>query len=153
MNTTMLLDPDDTVEGRHEQRRQAARQRWPEFPAADLETRSGFLVDKGSGLLFKPVSHVVFARHVEVAPGAAIAGFYNSGSQLHFFERASNPGTLGELEAQEAARANHEREREQAHRAFVASQPRRILRLCDVDDDWEMPTVREAARLLLDHSC
>ena len=44
----------------------------------------------------------------------------------------------------EAARARQQQEREQAHARFLASQPRRTLRLCDFDSDWEMPTVREA---------
>ena len=122
--------------------------------SSDLETRSGYIVDRGSGILFKPVRHVVFASGIAVDnEGKKSAGFYDDGSDLHFFERAQNPGTVAELEAQEAARANQERAREQAHRTFVTNQPRRTLRLCDFDNDWQMPTVREAARLLLDHGC
>ena len=154
MSSTIYMDPGDTIEARHEQRRHAARQRWPEFPAADLETRSGYIVDRGSGLLFRRAAHVVFAQGVEpVDQAKGIAGFYNTGTELVFFERTENPGTVAELEEQEAARARQEREREQAHHDFVASQPRRVLRLCDFNNDWQMPTVREAARLILDHGC
>ena len=64
MSSTIFMDPGDTIEARHEQRRQAARKRWPEYPAGDLETRSGYIVDRGSGLLFKPVRHVVFASGI-----------------------------------------------------------------------------------------
>ena len=126
MSSTIFSDPHDTVQARHEQRRQAARQRWPEYPAADLDNRSGYLIDKGSGLLFKPVRHVVFARDVEFDnDGKTVAGFYDSGGELHFFERAENPGTVEELEEMEAARARQQQEREQGHAGFLREQPLR----------------------------
>jgi hypothetical protein len=149
-----FMDPADTVADRHEKRRQAARKRWPEIPAGDLEARAGYIVDRASGALFTVVHHVVFAAGCEPDnEGRDVAGFYNTGTDLVFLKRAQSPGTVEELEQREQAKEQARLEREQAHNRFLRDQPKRTLRLCDLDSDWATPTLRAAAKLLLDHGC
>jgi hypothetical protein len=143
-----------TVESRHEERRKAAGQRWHEWPSEDLYTRSGFIVDKASGALFRRVEHVVFASGVAPDDETDIAGFYDAGSDLVFFVRSASPSTVDELEQQNEAKAAAQRERGRAHSEFVRDQPKRTLRLSDIDPDGhKMLTIRESATLLLDHGC
>ena len=89
----------NTADARHEQRRQAARRRFHEYPAGDLETRSGYLVDRASGALFTRIDAVVFAESVEPDnEGRDVAGFYSTGTDLVFFKRAQGHGRIQHIE-------------------------------------------------------
>ena len=134
MSSTIFTDPDDTIEKRHEQRRQAARKRWPEYPAGDLDNRSGYIIDRGSGLLFRPVHHVVFARGVEVdTERADIAGFDNSGSDAPLLRaHRRTPAPLPNSRRRKRHARRQEREREQAHADFIATQPLRTVTLAEL---------------------
>jgi hypothetical protein len=153
MNTS-FVDPSDTFERRRERRIEASRRQWPEYPAKDLEPVGRFVVDLGSGNLFVPVLAAVLPGD-SFGHGPRVDAFYLSHStgEPVYLERSQSPSTLEELREQEESKRTAEREREQAQDKFVRDQPLRTLRLCDLDNDWAMPTVREAARLLLDHGC
>ena len=152
MISTIFHDPGDTLQARHEQRRRAARQRWHEYPRSDIESRGGFLVDRATGHLFERINHVVFASgHALDNEGKDCAGFVDLGGDLMFLRRASGPSTVAELEAQEAARARQQQEREQAHADFIASQPLRTVTLAEFESRPEqVPTLRQAVSQLYD---
>ena len=145
MSSTIFTHPDDTIANRHEQLRQAARKRWPEWAAGDLDNRSGYLIDKGSGLLFRPVPHVVFARGVEVAPRRRHRRFLQ---QRHGRSTSSSaPRTPAPLpnSRRRKRHAHAEQEREQAHADFIASQPLRTVTLAELEGDpTSVPTLRQA---------
>ena len=147
-----FTDPSNTLEARHEQRRQAARQRWHEYPRSDIETRAGFIVDRATGHLFERINHVVFESGLALDnEGKDCAGFVDIGGDLIFLRRASGPSTFAELEAAEAARARQQQEREQAQRAFLASQPLRTVTLAELESKPEqVPTLRQAVSQLYD---
>ena len=123
-----IHDPYDTLQARHEERRQAARQRWPEYPAADLDNRSGYLIDKGSGLLFEPDRHVVFARHVEVdRPEPTSPASTTAGQSFTSSSAPATPAPSPNSRRWKRQARTPKQEREQAQARFLREQPRRTL--------------------------
>jgi hypothetical protein len=142
-----------TVTEAHEAKLRAARARWPQYPLADIEAiEGGYVVDRASGSLFQVVaSEVLEALYPEAVSN--VSGFFvNEADELTFIRRA-DPGTLAELQQQrerEQREQEQAREREAERRAeFIARQPQRPVTLEDLTGE-PLPTLREAARLILD---
>jgi hypothetical protein len=152
--STNSLDPSQSVDRQREQRIAAARRQWSQLPAADLERHGRYIVDKASGNLFTLTEGAVFPGGDAFGHGPEVDGFFvGSDGEPRYLTRSQSPSTLAELREQEDAKEAAQREREQEHDRFLRDQPTRTLRLCDLKPDYEMPTVREAARLLLAHHC
>ena len=157
MSSTMFMDPGNTLENRRQQRIAFARREWSELPAKDLDQVSGYVVDKASGNLFRPVTSAVLPGDV-FGHGPKVDAFYvsHSSGEPVYLVRSQSPATLDELRAQEAEQERQRREHERAvavaRSKFLAKQKRLPLTLSEVEGR-ELPTLAGAHQTLVDLGC
>lgn len=139
------LDDDPDLDFRRAQRLRWLRERFSEYPIGDVEQYGRYVLDRGSGLLFERVLEVVVLDGDVIGTADA---FYLDGSEPVFLRRpASGPGTLAELEEQQANDRRLRDEHEAARLHALASAPKATVTLADIVGR-ELPTLRQAAEVI-----
>jgi hypothetical protein len=126
-----------------------ARKFFAEVDAKDLGSFEGYLVDRGSGCLFKPCLNDPL---LATSPGDEPVSFFSQvNGVLVFAERSHSPSTLEELEEARRAEAERVAAEEEATRGWREKQPPVVVAMSDVHPNGRFElTLREAARRLLE---
>lgn len=142
---------DDAAEHRERQIAQA-RRKWSEYPANDLGVEGKYLFDKATGRLFTRYAAVVFHDHANLPVGvdSVDAFFVADDGEMVFLQKSEWPTTLDELHRSQREEREREERAQAEHRAWLESQPLIPVTLAQVEGDPNRPTIREAARLILD---
>ena len=154
VSSTIYMDPGDTIEARHEQRRQAARQRWPELPGR--RPRNPLRLHRRP----RQRPTVQARRHVVFAQGVALRQ-RGEGHRRLLQHRHRTRLLRADREPRHRRRTRRTGSGTRTPGTRTRTGAPRLRRqpatphpgLCDFNNDWQMPTVREAARLILDHGC
>ena len=147
-----LHDPGDTVEARHEKRRRAARERWPEYPASDLESGAAPTSSTGARATVRAHRHES-SPPVSRSKGKDVAGFYDNGSDSSSSSGPRTPAqSPGSRRRKRRARTRNASASRRTARSSPSSHARRSGSATSTTTGRCRPSAKQP-RLLLDHGC